>query len=99
MRALTGICATGMTSQMLQTKMKLNIVSRNGVQHRPSSPIVSRMMPLRTKSIVDSATFCAPRRHELRPAAGGEEEHEHDNDRAPHLEDDLVHAERSRRRR
>ena len=30
MRAFTGICATGMISQMLQTKMKVNIVNRNG---------------------------------------------------------------------
>ena len=32
MRAFTGIWMPGMTSQMLQTKMKLNSVSRNGVQ-------------------------------------------------------------------
>ena len=31
MRAFTGIWATGTISQMLQTKMKLKIVSRNGV--------------------------------------------------------------------
>ena len=35
MRAFTGIWTTGMISQMLQTKMNLNSVSRNGVQPQP----------------------------------------------------------------
>ena len=60
MRAFTGICATGMISQMFPTKMNENIIRRSGVYHSPSSPIVCRMMPLRTKSTVDSATFCTP---------------------------------------
>ena len=58
MRAFTGIWATGMISQMLQMNTKLNSVSRNGVQPIPSLPIVCRMIPSRTNSTTDSATFC-----------------------------------------
>ena len=60
MRAFTGIWTSGMISNSLPTNTKLKIVSRNGVQPSPDGPSVSRMMPLRTKSTADSATFCAP---------------------------------------
>ena len=45
MRAFTGIWATGMISQKLQLKTKMNSEPRNGVYLRPSGPIVSRMIP------------------------------------------------------
>ena len=45
---------------MLQTKMNVNSVSRNGAHAMPSGPIVCRMMSLRTKSTTASARFWAP---------------------------------------
>ena len=63
MRAFTGICARGTRPQMLQVRMKVNSVMRNGVIHRdlsPSGPIVWRTIPSSTKSTADSATFWMP---------------------------------------
>ena len=98
MRAFTGICTTGMIPQMLQAKMNVNSVSRNGREaqalgaHRLQDDLSS------TKSTADSATFWAPvgtsfcRGRRRRTA-------EHDEHRDPHQEDDLVDARRRRRRR
>ena len=60
MRAFTGIWTTGMTSQMLPTKMKMNSVAGTASTSGPSWPIVCRMIPSWTKSTADSATFCTP---------------------------------------
>ena len=99
MRAFTGICATGMISQMLQTKMKLNIVSSKRRVAQPSGPIVCRMMPLRMKSTARLGDVLHAGRHEL-PACGcaTNMKPEHEDDREPHQQDDLVHAEGALRR-
>ena len=79
MRAFTGIWTTGMTSQMLQTKMKLNSVSRNGVHaqaaraHRLQDDAVADEVDDRLGDVLHA------RRHELLLAAGDEEEAEHDH--------------------
>ena len=93
MRAFTGIWTTGMIPQMLQTKMNVNSVSRNGVQPRPSGPIVCRMISSSTKSTVDSATFCTPVGTSACFAAGDEEQREDERHRDPHQQDDLVDRE------
>src|SRR5437762_12766426 len=59
-RALTGICTKGMTSHRLQNRMNVNNDVRNGVNLRPSGPMVSNTRLLSTKSMIDSATFCTP---------------------------------------
>ena len=96
MRAFTGIWMTGMISQMLQTKMKLNSVSRNGVQPQPSGPIVCRMMPFADEVDDRLGHVLHAGRHELLAPAGDEEER---RTRAmtdsPHQQDDLVDRERA----
>src|SRR4051794_6323556 len=60
MRALPGIWNVGMISVMLVNRMKKNIASKNGVQPKPSRPIVCITMPSWMKSMEASATFLAP---------------------------------------
>ena len=69
MRAVTGIWMIGITSKMLQTKMKANNVNRNGVQDIPSGPMVCRMIAFCTNSITASPAFCTPDGTRLRPRA------------------------------
>jgi len=52
---------SGRIPKTLFTKMNTNIVVRNGTQGRPSGPITSITMPLRTNSTTDSIAFWSPR--------------------------------------
>ena len=60
MRALAGICITGMMPVMLVKRMKKNSDVRNGTQLRPSRPMVCMTTPSRMKSTLDSTRFCTP---------------------------------------
>ena len=60
MRAFTGIWTEGMRPQMLVVRTNVNSVSRNGVNFRPSVPIVSMTMLSSMNPTVDSATFWMP---------------------------------------
>ena len=52
MRAVAGIWKIGMTPGMLQRKMKMKRLSRNGVHLSPSLPSVCITMPSSMNSIV-----------------------------------------------
>ncbi len=60
MRAVAGICRIGRISGRLQRKMKRKRLRRNGVQLRPSLPIVCMTMPSSTNSTDASATLRTP---------------------------------------
>ena len=60
MRAVAGIWMIGMTPGMLQRKMKMNRLSRNGVHLRPDLPIVCMTMLSSMNSIVTSARLRTP---------------------------------------
>ena len=50
----------GMTSKMLMKKMKKNSDVRNGMNRRPSEPMVCITMFCSTKLMPPSATCCTP---------------------------------------
>ena len=54
-----GSCSGGTMPMRLFIAMKKNSVARNGTKRRPSLPMVSRPMPLRTKPYADSPTNCS----------------------------------------
>ena len=94
MRAFAGIWTKGMTSHRLQNKMNVNKVVRNGVNLRPSGPMVSITMLLSTKSMIDSATFCTPVGTNARLRLPATNKPIERSGRDPHQQDDLVDRER-----
>ena len=81
----------GMIPGMLQRKMKMNRLSRNGVHLSPDLPRVCITMPSSMNSIVVSARLRDAGRGEQRIAPGGEQEqHDADQRRGDGDEGDLV---------
>ena len=60
MRPLAGNCMNGMTSVMLENRMKKNIDVRNGMNFLPSGPMVCITTEFSMKLTPDSATCCTP---------------------------------------
>ena len=72
MRAVAGIWKIGMMPGRLQRKMKMNSDSRNGVQPRPSLPIVCMTMPSSMKSTDRLGQVAHALRCDQRVLAAGE---------------------------
>ena len=60
MRLLAGNCRSGITSVMLENKMKKNTVVRKGMNLRPSGPMVCITTEFSMKPTLDSATCWTP---------------------------------------